>query len=303
MYVCFLCSSVGVKKDPCVRSGKMDIGFVLDSSGSVGDEFNKVVAFCKKIVVDVEPGVGGAGGSRVGVVRYGYDAVVEFGFDTGGDNLTWVLSELDRLSSTKGSGCTNTTGALKEAGLSLFNVATTNSADGCWGSSGCCSSRSGSRQSSRSSSRRSGGSSSAASGNNGRAQSITGGRPILVLMSDGASNVGGDPSKVAKELQLSGIDIYAIGIGSSISSKELKSIANKPAGRYVFRADNFDKLASVVPAMEEGMCGCKCFGVNIHKVLICVRLCLCFCVCNCIRLSLDCCSHFLRLRLNCCNDI
>lgn len=231
----------------------MDIGFVLDSSGSVGSEFGKVIEFCKKIVVDMKPGVGGAGGSRVGVVRYGSKAGVEFDFDRG-DDMSRVLSELHRLSSIRGSGCTNTTGALKEAGLSLFKVQTRSNADGCWVSRSCCRRF---RQSSRSSGRSSG----AASGSNG-GRAVGSGRQVLVLMSDGASNVGGDPSSVAKELRSSGIDIYAIGIGSSISRRELMSIASKPSGRYVFQAGNFEKLPAVVPAIEEGMCGCKCLAVN-----------------------------------------
>ena len=81
---------------------------------------------------------------------------------------------------------------------------------------------------------------------------------MLVIVSDGASNLGGDPSGVASELSSSGIELFSVGVGSSVTEEELLSMASTPKSRHMFRTSDFNGLASVVGAINEGLCGCKC---------------------------------------------
>ena len=80
---------------------------------------------------------------------------------------------------------------------------------------------------------------------------------MVVIVSDGASNLGGDPSGVASELSSSGIELFSVGIGSSITEEELLSMASIPKDRHMFRTRDFNGLSKVVGAINEGICGCK----------------------------------------------
>ena len=257
--------------------GPVDIVFVLDRSGSVGSQFYQEIEFSKKVISKLPVSVGENGGSRVGVVVYSNRAEVELGFDLG-SNLASVMSKFSTLSSTQGSGCTNTTGALKVAGLNLLNVSTVGSAEQCHNNAGCCTQWSSGWTSSGGSSRRRRSSTSSSwssswssstsryrssSRRQGRSTSgsdvydWSGGRRVLVIVSDGASNLGGDPSGVASELSSNGIELFSVGVGSSVTEEELLSMASTPKSRHMFRTSDFNGLSSVVGAINEGLCGCK----------------------------------------------
>lgn len=254
--------------EKCSNGDAVDVIFILDSSGSVGDNFGKVIEFCRRVVLGL------SGEKRVGTVRYNNRAAVEFGLEAG-SNVTFVLSAFEKLSKIRGSGCTNTTGALLVAAWELLGVNSSRNAEDCHRSSHCCttwsnwqsSQNSGGsgrrrRRSSSSSSWRSSQRRRSSSGSSSGSLSIengvwVGGRRVVILVSDGESNLGGDPSFMARDLRGLGIEMFAIGIGSSLSRAELESIASSPKDQHVFQTTNFEGLVSVVRKLEDGVCGCK----------------------------------------------
>jgi Mg-chelatase subunit ChlD len=52
--------------------------------------------------------------------------------------------------------------------------------------------------------------------------------PVIVLLTDGDYNAGGDPLDVAQSLKSDGIEIYTIGLGSDVEADTLRAIASSP---------------------------------------------------------------------------
>ena len=68
----------------------------------------------------------------------------------------------------------------------------------------------------------------------------------LFLITDGRSNIGGDPSADAAILRdFQKFEIYAIGVTDSVNEKELRSIASEPFRTHVYRLKDFDDLAKL----------------------------------------------------------
>lgn len=68
----------------------------------------------------------------------------------------------------------------------------------------------------------------------------------LFLITDGRSNIGGDPSADASILRdFQKFEIYAIGVTDSVNEKELRSIASEPFRTHVFLLKDFDDLAKL----------------------------------------------------------
>ena len=87
------------------------------------------------------------------------------------------------------------------------------------------------------------------------------GRPnipdVVIVLTDGKSV--DDVTAPAKALQDSGVEIFAVGLGDSVSLGELEKIASFPSAKYVFHGGFKDviKLASKVVAQvyENHFCG------------------------------------------------
>ena len=68
----------------------------------------------------------------------------------------------------------------------------------------------------------------------------------LFLITDGRSNIGGDPSADAAILRdFQKFEIYAIGVTDSVNEKELRSIASEPFRTHVYLLKDFDDLAKL----------------------------------------------------------
>lgn len=88
------------------------------------------------------------------------------------------------------------------------------------------------------------------------------GRQVLILLTDGASNIGLAPDKAAELAALEGLKIYTIGIGadartarrwgirSDLDEAALDRIAKKTGGRY-FRARDTRELQQVYRLIDE----------------------------------------------------
>ena len=83
-------------------------------------------------------------------------------------------------------------------------------------------------------------------------------RDIAIVITDGNSNVGGDPSGCADQLAAGGIEVFAIGVGSGISRSELLSIASSPPGQHVVSVRDFSALDSIVDSLEGFVCPGEC---------------------------------------------
>jgi hypothetical protein len=87
----------------------------------------------------------------------------------------------------------------------------------------------------------------------------TRGRPgveqVIVLLTDGfQEGSGGDPVAQARDIKAAGIDIYGVGVGLA-NYGELTAIASSPASDYVFRVDDFQRLANVLSRLAGAACG------------------------------------------------
>ena len=81
--------------------------------------------------------------------------------------------------------------------------------------------------------------------------------PILILLTDGESNAGLDPTKAADLAASNGMKIYTIGFGGSrgfgraeFDEQVLDNIAKKTGGRY-FRARNTAELAKIYALVDQ----------------------------------------------------
>jgi uncharacterized protein YegL len=84
---------------------------------------------------------------------------------------------------------------------------------------------------------------------NGRSEA----RPAMVVLTDGFTNTGADPVTEAQEAKDDGIDVYAIGVGSSIDEPELREIASDPVDRYFYHAENVNQIEPVFDDIAEDL--------------------------------------------------
>lgn len=82
---------------------------------------------------------------------------------------------------------------------------------------------------------------------------------VLVLMTDGKSNVGVSPEIPAAALKASGVSIFVIGVGSNLDEGELRDIASTPLSDHLYRLRNFNDYAALVNRMRSVSCDGKTF--------------------------------------------
>ncbi|XP_064612851.1 collagen alpha-3(VI) chain-like isoform X2 [Liolophura sinensis] len=75
---------------------------------------------------------------------------------------------------------------------------------------------------------------------------------IVIVMTDGDSLYPMRTHRSARYLKHIGVTLYAIGVGFSVSLKELKSIASSAEG--IFRVDNFDALQNIKKQLGVQIC-------------------------------------------------
>ena len=80
-------------------------------------------------------------------------------------------------------------------------------------------------------------------------------------MTDGYSNTG-QVSGPARQLKSSGVVIFSVGIGQSLSMQELRVMASEP----VTALGNFTELERLAAKMSSGICDGKCITVGVTMI-------------------------------------
>ncbi|XP_051266258.1 collagen alpha-1(XXI) chain [Dicentrarchus labrax] len=75
---------------------------------------------------------------------------------------------------------------------------------------------------------------------------------IAVVVTDGKSQ--DDVVDASMEARAQGITVFAVGVGSEITTSELVSIANKPSTTYVLYAEDYTTIDRIRDSMEQKLC-------------------------------------------------
>lgn len=70
-------------------------------------------------------------------------------------------------------------------------------------------------------------------------------RDVMIVLTDGFTNTGSDPVVEAAEAKDDGIEIFAIGLGSSINEPELREIASEPVEDHFYHPLTTEELIEV----------------------------------------------------------
>ena len=81
----------------------------------------------------------------------------------------------------------------------------------------------------------------------------------MVILTDGHSNTG-YVSGPARQLKNSGVVIFSVGIGQSLSLYELRVMASDPVNQHVITLSNFTELEHLAEQMSTKTCNSKCSG-------------------------------------------
>ena len=94
---------------------------------------------------------------------------------------------------------------------------------------------------------------------------------MLLLVTDGNSNVPEETIKEALALKLMGVHIIAISVGGWINKRELDTIASWPASANSINVDNFEDLIDIISDMRDMVCNSKyfiCIGGKVMTIVI-----------------------------------
>lgn len=190
---------------PLVCNVRVDVGFVIDSSGSVtGPGFQQAKRFVKAMISRFDVSRRKA---HVGVIRYASHAQLMFRLDKyfSAESLARAVDDIAYI-----QGGTRTHVALKIARESLFTV------------------------------------------EGGARPTIS---KFMVLLTDGASENSRLVAEEASKLKKTGVYVVAVGIGTSVNRRELKTIASSPDD--VINVRSFNSLMERVTEIRERVCNGK----------------------------------------------
>ena len=88
---------------------------------------------------------------------------------------------------------------------------------------------------------------------------------IAILVTDGKAYRPTETYASAQHAKDSGINLFAVGIGSDINLQELETISSSPSSSHVFLVSEFNKLLSIVSSVAEGTCSGNVLQL-IHNV-------------------------------------
>lgn len=77
-------------------------------------------------------------------------------------------------------------------------------------------------------------------------QARDGSQKTMFFITDGRSNIGGNPRNTAEYLRdKKDFEIYAVGIGSKVRRRELMSIASEPENEHVLVVKDYKELPKI----------------------------------------------------------
>ena len=82
-------------------------------------------------------------------------------------------------------------------------------------------------------------------------------KKVLVILTDGQSSTA-QVSGLARKLKNSGVVIFGVGMGQSLSMQELRVMASEPVDQHVFALGNFSELTHHVKLVFSRTCNGKC---------------------------------------------
>ena len=88
----------------------------------------------------------------------------------------------------------------------------------------------------------------------------------MVILTDGHSNTG-QVSGPARQLKNSGVVIFSVGIGQSLSMQELRSMASDPVDQHVITLNNFSELELLAEQLSFQTCNGKCNGGGMTTIV------------------------------------
>ena len=80
---------------------------------------------------------------------------------------------------------------------------------------------------------------------------------IAIVITDGDSNKPENTKAAADALKKDGVTIFSIGIGRTISKKELHSMASDPVSEHTFTVNNFRALPTIRKSLSTKTCKSK----------------------------------------------
>ena len=87
-------------------------------------------------------------------------------------------------------------------------------------------------------------------------------KKVLVILTDGRSNTG-QVNGPARQLKNSGVVIFSVGIGNSLSMHELQVMASDPVNEHVITLADFSQLAWLAEQMPSQTCNGEFYTHNI----------------------------------------
>ncbi|XP_028394865.1 uncharacterized protein LOC114519007 [Dendronephthya gigantea] len=191
---------------------KLDLGFILDSSGSVGyNNFERMKQFVKDFADFYKLG---REETRISVMSFSSFANIRIRFSTYFSTKSEFDNSVDRIPFTAGGTATSV--ALNLAYNSMFTA------------------QYGARGSEF--------------------------KKVMIILTDGRSNTG-QVSGPSRQLKNSGVVIFSVGIGQSLSMQELREMASDPVDQHVITLNNFTQLASLSKNMSSQTCDAYHFQV------------------------------------------
>ena len=78
-------------------------------------------------------------------------------------------------------------------------------------------------------------------------------KQVAIIITDGES-LQDKVTEPAKKMRKAGVEIFAIGVGSSYNREELEDMATNPDDEHVFHVDNFDNILAIEREILRDVC-------------------------------------------------
>ncbi|XP_077995023.1 complement C2-like isoform X2 [Glandiceps talaboti] len=188
------------------HAGGLDLYFIFDASASVGlNNFKKGIDFAKALVDKVGVSAKYAqGGTRIGALTYGSSSKINFHLDD--DNLDTPDQVKDALDNIRYDDFDNRRGTATTDALRMVRTVMIPQTNA----------------------------------NLHRPDA----KKAVFLITDGRSNMGGNPTQEANALKDPEFDVavHCVGVGNGVSKGQLKDIASTPTKEHLFLIDTYDRL-------------------------------------------------------------